>query len=31
MEFWNTLFEDHPDLTKLSKTGSKINTTLISV
>ena len=31
MEFWTTLTEDHPDLAKLSKSGSRINTTIMAV
>ena len=31
MEFWNSLIEDHPDLSKLSRNGSRINTTIMAV
>jgi hypothetical protein len=31
MEFWSALLEDHPDLSKLNSTGSKINSTIVSV
>ncbi len=31
MEFWSSLSEEHPDLAKLNKTGSKLNTTIVAV